>query len=459
LCKEWLLKNTAPSATKTGAVGKYLVALSSSFATPTSTDETVKGKEPKHSSNRRQLRILYLLHDLLHHIKFHSADLADNAGSYRILEPYVSQLVALVSAYDATLYPQHFSKVNELLDLWATSEYFPSSYIAALQGTVTEAASVINSSTGNSEAVGDPRSTGGTGIGDGRSGAPFIMPPSHGDISDPFYDLPAGNLMPCIVPNSLTPIRPRMVQPLQFRAGPANEKLANAVKNFLQEADSIYGAKYPGTELHQLDIDELGQPIILKDPSEEVSDREGYYGWSRTFCEKMKMRNKGSRKVTSPRPHEAGSLRRRRTYSDSNASRSPSRSTSRSRSASASRKARRMRQASDSESNARNLCQSRRLDDDQEDRPRARFTSSRSRSRSMSYSPPDVAMPQHRPAGRETGSVPRPPHDGFLQAGHSPPAFLAQGFLGPYQLPVPPPPPPNYSGPWFGDKIPADVAR
>ncbi|KAL8631842.1 hypothetical protein Q9189_002422 [Teloschistes chrysophthalmus] len=259
--QNWLLKNTAPSPAKTSAVGKFLVALASSFSTSDATGDDGHVNKSKPSSRRQQLHILYLVHDLLHHAKFHATNLADSDSPNQGLRPYISQLVSVASAYDAKKYPQHFIKINELLNLWNKGKYFPASYLASLKEASTSTSKATTSLTGNiddgegSNAKIEPAES--------RKDAPYIMPASHGDASDPYYDLPAGNLMPHIVPNSSMPIAPRTVKPLQFRAGPANEKLANTVKAFLQEADAVYGVRLPGNGVLGTDIDQLGQSVTF----------------------------------------------------------------------------------------------------------------------------------------------------------------------------------------------------
>ncbi|KAI9870790.1 MAG: hypothetical protein M1823_008639, partial [Watsoniomyces obsoletus] len=85
------------------------------------------------------------------------------------------------------------------------------------------------------------------------------MPSTHGDPSLPFYELPAGNLMPHIVPKRSTSIRPDTIRPLQFAAGPADEGLVNAVKDFLRDIEHIDDAYAIEEKEIVADIDDLGQ--------------------------------------------------------------------------------------------------------------------------------------------------------------------------------------------------------
>ncbi|RMZ83985.1 hypothetical protein DV737_g1261, partial [Chaetothyriales sp. CBS 132003] len=121
--------------------------------------------------------------------------------------------------------------------------------------------------------------------------APYIMPATHGDPSLPFYELPAGNLMLHIIPNKTIPMRPHSIRPLQFTPGPADESLANAVRDFLKDVETI------DHEFDLLDdpnvtaeVSDMGQVLYRNEAEDLVGDT--YFGWSRAFCEKMTARNK-----------------------------------------------------------------------------------------------------------------------------------------------------------------------
>ncbi|KAL8772758.1 MAG: hypothetical protein Q9209_002103 [Squamulea sp. 1 TL-2023] len=448
LCTEWLLKHTAPSADKLKAVGKYLVAISASLSPTLGSNGLGPTRELKASSRRQQLHILYLIHDLLHYTKFHGAQWADGTSTARTLETHVVQLVTLTATYDQGIYRHHFARLNDLINIWAESNYFPSSVVAALRDTVTSASCGDFSAVKTTEPSATSIDTAGNNTGERQKDLPYIMPASHGDASVPYYDLPAGNLMPCIIPNSLTPISPQTVKPLQFRAGPADEKLARAVKTFLQDINIIYGAHSPEQSYDTLDIDELGQPIVLENAPGHIEATEGYYGWSKAFCEKMKLRSTDNQRAGSPlHPRMSQQLHKRRRGSSSYSDRSLSRSSATSRSLSRGRETGHRRRR---DSDARSRSPSRRRPYHMGEATRAVHQPgpASSRSRSGSYSPPDVVASQHRVARSEDIEIPKLFQNHFSQAAPPPPAFLQQGFLGPGQIPVPPPPPPNYTGPW-----------
>ncbi|KAL9594441.1 MAG: hypothetical protein Q9219_007034 [cf. Caloplaca sp. 3 TL-2023] len=278
LCKEWLINNVSSSTARTETVGKYLVTLSASLSA--SVGGSFDQDAPSIASRRRRLNILYLLHDFLHHIKFHSiSPLESPAFSSQTFQTSVMQLVALTSAQDPAKHAQHFRRLHGIIDIWAEDSYYPSASIAALREAVAnepKRSDVSQQENVSMERLGSVENAGENGS---RRDAPYIMPSSHGDLSTPFYDLPASNLMPCIVPDSLSPINPQAVKPMLLPAGPANEIVVHAIKVFLQDADLIYGIG----QAEIVDVDEMGQPAISNNSSGDFSAGEGYYGWSKTF--------------------------------------------------------------------------------------------------------------------------------------------------------------------------------
>lgn len=258
----------------------------------------------------------------------------------------------------------------------------------------------------------------------------------------PYFDLPAGNLMPHIMPNSSAAIRPDQVRALQFVAGPADDGLVHAVKDFLKEVNDIDDSAQADVSAIVTDIDELGQ-TSYQDEDGDVVYSDTYYGWSRTFCEKMKKRRDGdngretrARSYSSSRSlsrSRSRSPRKRRRYSDSISSRSASRSRSR-----------RSRDGRRAESSRR------RVSGDH-----------RKRSRPRSYSPdqshalpaPPLTRGNSHPAGGVASQFPPtmitqtngPPFHGLPNQIPFPPALGPGGLPFP---PPPPPPPPNYAGPW-----------
>ncbi|KAG9228787.1 hypothetical protein BJ875DRAFT_223951 [Amylocarpus encephaloides] len=404
-CKRWIIENVVQSTARCTALGKYLTALTRSFIGSSRTDGSPK-REP--SPKRKRLHLLYLLNDLLYHAKYRSND----ASICSKVQPILVNLFGSAASFKAR--PKHQRKILNLLDIWEDKGYYSSEYIAKLREASkngAEAGGFAQAEEVASVAL-DSAST--TKL---AKSAPFVMPAVHGDPSTPWYDLPAGNLMPVVEPNSTRPINPDMIKPMQFVAGPASEELVNAVKSLLQDVQVIYGTNVEKHEKASWDIDELGQPIILDEITGDILEGEGYYGWSRGFCEKMKRRKMGLDK-----PNQRGERKSR----------------SRSRSSSLGRK----RRHSDSDSSAagnrrrraRSYTSSCSPSPVSERRPR-----NRSRSSSYSRSPRIPSNPRHTDSYPiDTQPPPPGPPFGLNQQPPPPPQFQHS-----FNHNFPPPPPPQ----------------
>lgn len=435
------MKNILPSAARTVAVGKYLVALSLSFAKTADRDDQKSAGGTVPSGRRRQLHILYLLNDLLHHTKHH----LESPSTYSVLSGNVqSSLVDLfgaASTYSLEVYVKHHESITDLLSIWDDKGYYQSPYIQKLRDTVSNASKCDFASTDEDAKVLEDSLSG------EKKDAPFVLPPSHGDPLTPFYDLPAANMMPQIMPNAARAINPQLVKALQFTSGPADETLVIAVKDFLKSVESLDAHGFERGD-DDMDVDGLGQSIVGDGTSGNVLEGEGYYGWSRDFCEKMKRRDLGLGDIERNTGRfgsidRSPSSRKRRRYSDSGSSRNRDTSMDKSRSSSlSSNQGSRLRSGQRSSSKSRGFSREQR---------RYRSLRSRSRSRSPSYSPSQTVSNFQGPP------PPVNPHPmQHTQAqGPSPPASVplphssSKGFpRGPGGFPVPPPPPPNYHGPW-----------
>ncbi|KAJ9306374.1 hypothetical protein DTO217A2_4113 [Paecilomyces variotii] len=443
-CKAWLLRNVVQSSNRVGVLGKYLVVLSESFKP---TDEKPRGPHPQGrretSGKRKRLHILYLLNDLFHHTKYHSENNVAFSTVTGALQPYIIDLIGQAAAFDRQKNPKHHRRLDELLDIWKANGYYSSDYVDKLREAVRNSASVdaIKAAVRISDANADVAKTATS------KDVPFVMPATHGDASTPYYDLPAGNLVPHIIPDSTAPIRPDAVKPLQFLAGPADQKLVTALKKFLKDVDRIYENDEPEHDENTvIDIDEMGQTVVRDETTGEIVGGETYYGWSRGFCEQMKKRS--------------GKISRDRSRS---LSRSRSRSRSRSGSRSSSRSPRKRRRysgspSSDGRRRSRSRSQSsspyRRRSRRRHSYSRSRSPSrrrSRSPSREKSYSPrlaspPRSSFPQPHHSYPPPQGIPIPPPPG--QFPFAPQNFVPLPGPGGYPIPPPPPPPPNYQGPW-----------
>ncbi|OKP01028.1 hypothetical protein PENSUB_7609 [Penicillium subrubescens] len=430
-CKAWLLQYVAYSANRVGGLAKYLVALAGSSDEP-----TVAGAGPgaragtshrsKTSVKRRRLHILYLLNDLFHHSKYHldaTATFSTVSGS---LQPYVVELLGHAAAYDRQKNPRHHRRLDDLLEIWSDHGYFGPELIEKLRETVKNSAAIGAGGTApasSTDVLIDETDTSKKLPG---KEVPFVMPSTHGDPSTPYYDLPVGNWIPHIIPNSTIPLRSDSIKPLQFLAGPADQSLVKALKGFMQEVDQIYGTEELIKDDGSMDVDELGQRITRDEITGDILDGETYYGWSRAFCQQMKKRP-DSRSRSRSHSRSRGAVKRR--YSDSSLSHDSQRSDSRSHSRPRTGKK-----------------EARRYDSRSRSRSRRR---SRSRSSEGSYTPREPSPPRFPPPHQHSHAPPPPP---------PPPAPP-----GPYQQTRPynpqypaappganfaPPPPPPFPGAW-----------
>lgn len=292
------------------------------------------------------------------------------------------------------------------------------------------------------------------------------MPASHGDTNLPWYDLPAGNLMPLIIPGSTQAVDPRSLKPMQFGAGPADQQLVSAVKDFLAEVDDHYASRDSlEDQIMVADIDEMGQPLTREDITGELAGLKSYYGWSIQFCERMKnsklndllsAANDTSRRRSRSRSSSRSSSPRKRRR------RSSSGSMDRTRSASRSPATASFAHGAARRSNSRNRSRSRSRSNKN---PNARSrTRSPPRTSSTSHEapppPPSPLAPLQNnwPYQLNRGTSFHTPADQVSDPFNNPPAPSAplapnashynHNFpIGPGGLPIPPPPP-FHRGPW-----------
>lgn len=454
------MKNVVTSAARSSALGKYLVALSRDFGQ----EKKEKGNSnanatigPRTSPKRQRLHILYLINDILHHLKHHGSIPTTAQSLYQqfiasIQDPLVN-LFKTTARYDPSQSVSFHRRLLDLVDIWSGYEYVDRALLGKLRKFVENAtlAETADGEDASAEPMKNPRH------------APYIMPSSHGDLSAAYYELPAATLMPLITPNSVTPIQQNAVKPLYFTAGPADPGLVSAMTKFFKDVDWIFSNGDPllsyAADLKAgdvSDLDELGQIAIRDEDTNEILDGETYYGWSRPFCENMRRRMLQEK----DRGGENGGEGRRR------------RSLSRSVSTDEEDRGRKRRYSSSSASSYGGRDSSR-----YHSPPRGRRYSRRSHSRS----PVSTSRPGPHPLRYpKSASSPRPTPSPSRSAGRYPPYRAEernpypqappapsplqhppdQGFMMQNSMPMPvphpittngtfmPPVPPNYSGPW-----------
>lgn len=472
-CKLWMLQHLIQSSNRTAAFGKYLVAFANSQS-----GEVKSGAASKPSVKRRKLHLLYVLNDLLFHVKHRT----HNQTLFTNIEPHLPALFKAAAAF--TDAPKHSQKLQDLIQLWQQKGYFANGVLDKLRAIVTEGPKAdLEPNAG----AATQKTAGAASSGLSRD-VPYVLPSMHGDVSTPWYDLPAANWLPVIEPNSTRPMNPSMIKPLQLASGPADKSLTLAVKKLLADVDKIYGqdVRHDGDPA-VVDISQMGE-VIERDEMGEIVGGETYYGWSRAFCEKMKARKNGDGMDVDDRHDRRGSSRsdsRSRSRSRGRGGRSSSRGSS--------QPAMKRRRLSDSRSHTRSRSRNRSRRGRSHSRRRSRSYSSRSRSpsrrrsrnardsrsRSRSYSPPqglgasnnsnnNQRPPSGPPHHAFTPPVPQQQHY-FNQPPPPPPNFpVPPNFAPPPQPfnawnapppPPPPPPPAHYQGHWPPAPPPAGLPQ
>lgn len=441
-CKQWLLQHLVSSPSRTTALARYLVAFAS-FQT-----DGVKGSGvQKPSARRRRLHVLYVVSDVLFHLKHRT----QNTEFFANIEPQLPALFRSAAAFENA--PKHEKKLQGLIELWKQKSYYSDSVLGQLRTAVAEGPRAKDSEANGSSVAQKPNAGSSAVVRD----APFVLPSMHGDPSTPWYDLPAANWLPVIEPNNTRPMNPSMIRPLQLAGGPADKSLVQAVKKLLVDVDKIYGkeTRPEGDSSSALDFSQMGE-VIERDEMGEIVAGETYYGWSRAFCERMKQRKQTGDGILPDAD------RRDRGRSSRSSSRSRSRSRDRSSSRTSSRPAMKRRRISTSRSRSRSQGRSRsrarhrdrswsqsRSRRKSYSRHRSRSYSSRSRSRSRS--PVNGHNGHDQTSSRSRGSY--SPSRAFGSSAHHmprnglpppPPNFVPPN---PQQHPfIPPPPPPGFPG-------------
>lgn len=411
-----------PSTGRTAAFWKFLISYSSALGKSTDKNQGHVHRHSGPSARRKQIHILYLLNDILHHTKSHSSLQSAGPTFLESFQQASGEIIALASSYSQETFPKHHRKIQGLVDLWHERNDLSPSQCEKLKKIAFHAAEKTSSEE-------EQRTVHANGALEGQDkdskssrDAPFIMPASHGDVSTPFYDLPAGNMMPLIIPNSTAPMNPQSMKPLQFVPGSVNSILIDAVQELLSSAENLDNLRLKELEDGEKDLDELGQIVPKDEIGGDFLENEAYYGWSRAFCRNMRKAAPGTQgwngdEGRAESPSRSRSPRKRRRYSYSRSDRSRSRDLSRSRSRSSS------------------VVQ----------RPTVGGSQDTARA-------PDPLQQPLRTRFDHNGqnAMLRPPVP-------PPPPPFTQGFpLGPGGVPIPPRPP-NYNGPWPPPPPPASL--
>jgi hypothetical protein len=354
---------------------------------------------------RRALHAIYLLHDLLHHAKYHTRDVQQHTTLVQASQNRLYELFHTAATGGKARINQRLQK---LLELWEIESYFSPQQLSVLRDATSDNPTQL-------------KPDGGTSSEQKTAEVPYIMPAMHGDPSLPYHELPTGNYIPHIIPKKAIAMRPEDIRPLQFRPGPADESLINAVKDFLRDVDMMDN-QYQRLEEDGIaaEIDDLGQLSWRNEVGDLVGDT--YYGWSRQFCEKMQAKRKPADKMDGGRGRSSSF--------DSRSSRSQS-----------PRKRRRLSNSSRGSSPDQSL--HRPYD---QDRSKQQTSRSRSVSPALFISMSDV--PRNDRDARTHQSITLVPPPASIAPPDHTMHYLPPPPFGPNGFPLPPPRPPNWNGPW-----------
>ena len=268
--------------------------------------------------------MLYIVNDVLHHVVERKRD-----GKFATTwEAALPSLIATASAFENC--PKHKKKLEDLINLWEEKQYFSPKLISQLREAFSTGSISVPTTDTQAAATSIKRA----------KDAPYVLPSIHGDSSTPWYDLPAATWLPHFTPNSTKPMIPDLIKPIHLPSGPADKVLADAVRSLLSDVEQLYSKERKWEDDPHVDLNELGERVVLDEITREVIGGTTYYGWSRGFCEKMKARRKKKtqgddrgRSKSRSRSFSRGRSQsssppafKRRKFSPGSRSRSPSRS-------------------------------------------------------------------------------------------------------------------------------------
>ncbi|KAK3325281.1 hypothetical protein B0H66DRAFT_547861 [Apodospora peruviana] len=465
-CKQWALTYLVPSSNRINPFCTYLIALANSFNDSGSTTiartgairQSVQETARIPSARRRRLHILYILNDILYHVKYrlHNESFAEK------LQSKLPVLIQSASSFSNS--PKQVKKIQDLITLWEEKGYFEKAIIAQLRTAVDQGASAGIRGQNGPEAQTPTTCS-------GPAARALKMPTTHGDPQTPWHDLPAANWLPHMSEPPY-PMRADMIKALTLPQGPPDKALVEAVNELLIDVDRMYPktifSREAKSDDKMVDINEMGERVVRDEISGEITAGYSYYGWSRAFCQEMKEKKRGP---AANSREDRGRTRSSRSYSRS-VSRSPDpgrRQYQRRSISNASSNSSRRRNRHRSQRRSTSVASSRSTGsyykggrDHRRSGSRPRYGRSRSRSPRHDYSPAPASV----------GLPPRPPavnvfaqnaphahqHANFYQQqlhqqfAEPPPVANFGGYL------VPVPPAPNYQGQWPPPPPPPPVA-
>ncbi|KAM7208762.1 hypothetical protein V8F20_000925, partial [Naviculisporaceae sp. PSN 640] len=276
-CKNWAVTHLVPSERRVEPFCNYLVALSNSYlpSNTAASKPATSGEARVASAPRRRLHLLYIINDLLYHVKFRLEP--GQQAFISKLEPTLPLLVR--SAASFLRRPKQIEKIRGLISTWSERGYFSAAFLESLRKAVDEG--MTKGATGQTDIAAQDNASSATS---GPKPVPFNIPKRHGDPSMVWYDLPPANWLRWI--DNTYPLDPGSIVPTEFKPGRAREELIQDLTDILADTKRIF-AKDATLDGPQFDIGEMGERLE-RSSNGEITGGSTYYGWSRQFCRKTK---------------------------------------------------------------------------------------------------------------------------------------------------------------------------
>ena len=277
LCRDWLLRYVFSSGPRIVSFGKFLAAFSSSLGKESRSEGAVNtqaGKGP--STKRKQLHLLYLVNELLHHShgRLHQ--------SVSTLEPQLAHIVSESAACSPQKFEKHHAKLRNLLGIWDGKRYFEASFIEKLS-EIPERANTVGSLTlTQSHQI------------DSNDKLPALekhswyLPSAHGRADMPWEDLPAANFLneKCFdLLRQKRPIYGRAIKPMQFNNVVPDSELVEAAEALLSDAAAVYDKRSDTIGGPAMEVDEMGQIFVRNKDNGKAINEMTTYGWPLGRCQ------------------------------------------------------------------------------------------------------------------------------------------------------------------------------
>ncbi|OQO13149.1 hypothetical protein B0A48_02613 [Cryoendolithus antarcticus] len=288
-CKDFITRNIIPSATRTTALSKYLVAFSKSCTSPIADDlegledsGTRKSRDPPTAAFRR-LHLTYVLHDVLCFMFTrlkdgpHAKQSTSSPACTEALKSAIQSLAHLAAHSEGNGPSTTLASVQRIVDYWERLSIFTSEQCSDLQSSITVSRTWDDLdrhlASQEAKAILDEQR---------RKGeeSKWILPRQHHlphDPTTPWHDLPATNALYQKRMRGF-PIHANALKPggmyLQRGGQQASEALRRDVEQLHREALRCFD-KYTDAE-EVKDVDALGS-VVWKDRERPTRN---YYGFT-----------------------------------------------------------------------------------------------------------------------------------------------------------------------------------